>query len=180
MTLRSTSFVEPPRPRPRLAAAALWALAALALAALAGSAWEARRLDRVAAGLGATADGLRAEIAEAQGAADRPSAEAFAALRARIERLNAVAGPRRAPLPRLLEALEAELPEGVWISQLTYAADTGAFAVSLLSEDEAALPAALRRVEGIDALSSVILERQVRLRQGGRNVVQYDVRGQAR
>jgi Tfp pilus assembly protein PilN len=179
MSLRGTSFVEPPRIRPRILAALVWTLAALALAALALSAWEARRLERVSAGLRDAADGLRHEIAGAQGAADRPSAAAFAELGARIERLNALAGPRRTPLPRLLEALEEALPEGVRIAQLTYEADTGAFAVSLLSEDEGALPEALQGIEGIELLGSVILERQVRMRQGGRNVVQYDVRGEA-
>ena len=181
MTLRRTSFVEPPPLRPRLVAAAIWALAALALALLAGSAWEARRLEREGVRVEAAIDGLRGEIAGAEGGArGLPDAAAFAGLRARAERLNALAGPLHAPLPRLLEALERALPEGVWISQLTYAADTGAFAVSLLGEDEAALPGALQAVEGIDLLGAVILERQVRLAQGGRTVVQYDVRAQAR
>ena len=181
MTLRRTNFLDPPRARPGLVAAAAWTLVALALALLAWSADEARRLGRVAAELGGTADGLRAEIAALDGrAADLPSAAAFEELGARIERLNALAGSRRAPLPPLLEALERAVPEGVWISQLTYEAGTGAFAVSLLSEDEAALPGALQRIEGVDLLGSVILERQLRLRQGSRNVVQYDVRAEAR
>ena len=181
MSLRRTNFLEARRPRPRLVAAGMWALAALALALLAWSALEARRLDAVASQLRATTGGLRAQIAALEGgASDLPSAAAFAELRARVERLNALAGPRHAPLPRLIEALERAIPPGVSISQMTYAADTGAFAVSLLSEDEAGLPEALRRVEAIDLLDSVILERQVRLRQGQRNLVQYDVQGQAR
>ena len=181
MTRRCTSFVEAPRLRPRLAAAAVWALAALALGLLAWAAWEARRLDRVAGRLEAEIDGLRVEIAQAEGGAEGlPSAAAFTELHERVDRLNALVGPRHAPLPRLLEALERAVPEGVWISQLAYAADTGAFAVSLLSEEEAALPGALQAIEGIEALGSVILERQVRLRQGGRNVVQYDVQARAR
>ena len=180
MTLRRTSFMEAPRPRPRLAALAVWTLAALALGLLAWAAGEARRLDRAADRLEAAIDGLRVEIARAEGGAEGlPSAAAFAELRARVDRLNALVGPRHAPLPRLLEALERAVPEGVWISQLAYAADTGAFAVSLLSEDETALPGALQAIEGIEPLGSVILERQVRLRQGGRAVVQYDVQAQA-
>ena len=181
MSLRRTNFLDPRRPRPRLAAVAVWALALAALALLAWSAAEARRLGAVAAQLRSTTSGLRGEIAALEGgAADLPSAAAFAELRGRVERLNALAGPQHAPLPRLIEALERAVPPGVAISQMTYAADTGAFAVSLLSEDEAALPEALRRVEGIDLLRSVILERQVRLRQGSRNLVQYDVQGEAR
>ena len=179
MTLRRTSFAAERSPRPHLVALVVWGAAVLALGLLAWTVWEARRLDRVAAALSATADGLRHEIAALEEAEGRPSAEAFSALGARIERLNALTGPRRAPLPRILEALEEAVPEGVRLAQLTYAADTGAFSASLLSEDETALPEALSRIEGLELLSSVILERQLRLRQGDRTVVQYDVRGGA-
>lgn len=181
MSLRSTSFARPTRARPVLAAALAWGLAAAAVAALVWTAVEARRLERLAVGLGVAAADLRLEIeATRGGVSGPPSAAEFEALRGRVERLNALAGPRAEPLPALLEALERAVPDGVWLSQLTYDAGTGAFTASLLSEDEARLPAALRAVEGIEALGSVILERQVRLRQGRRAVVQYDVRARAR
>jgi hypothetical protein len=151
-----------------MAAVAVWALNdARATSAV------ANRLEDHRGRLGAELNALNASDAVV------PSAREFAELAEAAARLNDLAGNRRTPLPGLLTSLEEALPDEVWISQLAYAADTGAFFVSLLGEEETYLPIALQRIEAIDEMGEVILERQARVRSGTRMLLQYDVRAVA-
>lgn len=178
--MRKTNFVEPVRARPMPLAIVIWMIAA-GLFALAGWAFNEARAERD------TADRFRehvtrlgSELSEI-GSSDIsvPSEEAFAALAVKVERLNRLTGSRHVALPVLLEAMEGALPPEVWVSQMTYSVETGAFTVSLLGEVETDLPLALRRIEAIGELTEVILERQVRVQTGTRNLLQYDIRASA-
>lgn len=178
--MRRTSFTEPVRFRPGLWAVAAWVVA---LALFGASGWallEARKADAEADRLEAHGVRLGRELSEI-GSSDVavPTAEAFAELSGRIARLNALTGARQAALPVLLEALEDALPPGVWVGQMAYATETGVFTISLLGEAETDLPIALQRIEAIPRLTDVILERQVRVQTGTRNLLQYDIRAEA-
>lgn len=178
--MRSTNFVEPVRARPWRIALLLWASA---VALFVGSGWiflEARRADANADRLGLHAIRLGRELSE-MGSADVavPTEAAFLDLASRIERLNALSGERHTALLVLLAALENALPENVWVAQMSYSVETGAFGVSLLGDSETELPLALQRIEAIPALTDVILERQVRVQSGTRNLLQYDIRAEA-
>ena len=179
--MRRTSFTEPVRFRPGLWAVAAWVLALTLFGASGWAILEARTAEAEADRLEAHAVRLGQGLSE-MGSSDTavPTAEAFADLSGRIAHLNALTGARRAALPVLLEALEEALPTGVWVGQMAYATDTGAFTVSLLGETETDLPLALQRIEAIPRLADVILERQVRVQTGTRNLLQYDIRAEAR
>ncbi len=124
---------------------------------------------------------LKAELTtlEATGTAV-PSAADYDALRARITYQNTLLGDRRTELMDILAALEAAVPADVWLRELSYDTPTGRLSLSLLSRDETALPAALQSIEAIDLLQDVILKRQVQMRQGQEELVQYEVEGVAR
>lgn len=178
--MRRTNFVTPERTRPGLVATVVWLVSA-ALFLLAGWAFlEARKLN-------AEADRLQGHALRLGQELDRmaltdgtvPTEAEFAELVERIEQLNTLSGPRHASLPVLLEALEEALPSGVWVGQINYSVETGIFAVSLQGENETALPAALRRIEEVPKLVDVILERQIRVQSGARNLLQYDIRARA-
>ncbi len=101
-----------------------------------------------------------------------------AALRVQSETVrdfNVLIGPRMMPLVDLLALLEQSVPAGVWISQMTYNVENGQFSVSFRTDQETALPEALRTLEADPDLRDVILERQLRLQQGGRQLAQYDI-----
>lgn len=124
---------------------------------------------------------LRAELVVLEAdAATAPSAAEYAALSTRVAYHNALVGERRAALLDVLAALEAAIPGDVWLRDLTYDAPTGRLGLSLLSRDETALPAALQAIEAIDLLDDVILKRQVQMRQGQEELVQYEIGGVAR
>ncbi len=109
-----------------------------------------------------------------------PSAAEYTALNARINYHNTLLGERRAELMDILGALETAMPADVWVRELSYDTPTGRLSLSLLSRDETALPAALQSIEAIDLLQDVILQRQVQMRQGQEELVQYEVGGVAR
>lgn len=178
--MRRTSLVEPVRFRPGWISAAVWLLA-LALFIVSGFAfvlaWKADvvadRLEGHGSRLSSELNGMNETDGSLPGEGD------IAELAAQIERLNALTGIRHAPLPALLEMLEAAIPPSVWVAQLNYSTETGAFSISLLGENENDLPGALRRIEAVPALKEVILERQVRIQSGSRNLLQYDIRASA-
>lgn len=119
---------------------------------------------------------LRADVGDLREAGNAaPSAVAIAQLSERATFFNDLTGARQSPLPALLEELEALIPPGVWISQLNYAVDTGRMTMSMQAEQETQLPPALSRIEASGLLGEVILERQLRVREGRRALVQYDV-----
>lgn len=96
-----------------------------------------------------------------------------------VRNFNSLTGPRRMPFTDLLVLLEDKLPRGVWISQLSYNTENGQVSVSVRTDTESTLPVALRALEGETALRDVILERQLRLQQGGRQLAQYDIEARA-
>ncbi len=158
----------------------LWALA---LALFVASGWifmDARRADATADRLAAHAIRLGQELSE-MGSAEVvvPTEAAFVDLANRVERLNTLTGERHTTLLVLLAALERALPGSVWVAQMSYSVENGAFAVSLLGETETDLPIALQQIEAIPQLQDVILERQVRVQSGTRNLLQYDIRAVA-
>ena len=168
------------RARPtRAVAATLW-LAAAGLAAAAVS------ITATGWGQGGEAAALEGHLAQAREDVARLSAEAegtpdAAALAAQAERVaffNALTGPRALPLPSVLTRLAEAMPDRVWLGQVAYDAGTGRLSVQLRAEDEVALPVALARLEAIEDFGEVILERQVRLREQDRTLVQFDVRAE--
>ena len=124
---------------------------------------------------------VKAELAVLEAEDDTaPSAAEYAALSARIAYHNALVGARREELLDVLAALENVLPDDVWLRDLTYDTPTGRLGLSLLSRDETALPAALQAIEALERLDDVILKRQVQMRQGQEELVQYEIGGVAR
>lgn len=93
----------------------------------------------------------------------------------RVRFFNGLTGARRLSMPSVLALLEEQLPSDVWVSQLSYSAETGRLSVSVRTAQETAMPPALRALESDARLADVILERQVRLQQGGNQLVQYDI-----
>lgn len=161
--------------------ATLWALGLAALALLAVALSDVARLqDDVAqlsdhtARLSEQAENLRLQAENA------PDVAALKVQSERVQSFNALTGPRRAPLVDLLAMLEESLPRGVWISQLNYNVENGRLSVSLRTDQETELPVALRALEAEATLRDVILERQLRLQQGGRQLAQYDIEAEAR
>lgn len=177
---RRTNFVaERTRHPERLALAFL--LLGLAGLGLAGwSVADAGRLSREAAAAEARAAQVRSALAASPAErAGTPTTEEIVALAERIAFFNRLAGERHLDLSTLLGRIEAALPSDVWCRALTYNVETGILSLSLLGRDEASLPGALEALEAIDGLSGVILERQVRARQGREVLVQYDVQARA-
>lgn len=171
---RRTSFAAPAQPPVRLLTALIW-LVAIALGLWAWDSWaRMSELRKNTAQLSARLTALAAAEADTP-AAPAPSAEALSALVADIDRLNALTGPRPAPLTAVLEGLEALVPEGVWISQMVWSADAARLNLSLQSGAETNLPAALSAIEAAPFLTAVILERQIRVQQGRNTLVQYDI-----
>lgn len=179
--MRRTNFARPHRAYPGRLALLAWLLAAVLATGAAWAFLEARTSIAAATRLEAHSVRLGTELSTMNSSdISVPTETEFAVLSGRIDRLNALSGPRHVALPVLLSALERALPSGVWVSQMAYSAETGAFAVSLLGETETDLPAALQRIEAIPDLGDVILERQVRVQSGTRNLLQYDIRAAAR
>lgn len=182
MGLRRHSDFSSRSARPVLAAGAvLWALALAVLALLFVSLSDVMS--------------LRAEVAQtrdhsarlAEQAADlvtkAENAPDVAALRRQSERVtffNALTGSRQVPLTGVLAMLEESLPRGVWINQLNYNEESGRLSLSLRTDTETELPVALRTLEADSGLQNVILERQLRLTQSGRQLAQYDIEAAVR
>ncbi len=178
--MRRTNFLEARRAYPGRLAAVVWLLT---VALFGASVWiflEARDLKATADKFGVHAIQLGSDLSVmATDDVAVPTEAAFSELVGRIERLNALTGERHTSLLVLLAALEGALPEKVWITQMTYSVESGAFGVSLLGETETDLPLALQRIEAISELRDVILERQLRVQTGARNMLQFDIRAVA-
>lgn len=182
MGLTRTSNFASKGPRPVVAiGGVIWAVAVATLALLFVALNDVASLRD---GLAQTNDHI--ERLEEQAASLRDQAvdaPDVAALRLQSEKVgffNALTGPRQVPLTSVLALLEADLPRDVWISQMTYNEETGRLSLSLRTDKDAALPAALRTLEASDTLQNVILERQVRLTQAGRQLAQYDIQAVTR
>lgn len=174
--VRATNFAPRAR-RPVAAVAALLWVAALGAVVAVVWAWsEGARLRSESRQLALHLETVQQEAALLQAEAEgTPEAQALRAQAERVAFFNALSGPRARPLAGVMAALAGALSENVWLGQMTYDAETGRLALQLRSEDEGALPAALARLEALPMLRGLILERQVRLRQGNRALVQYDV-----
>ncbi len=173
---RTTNFIRP-RVRPvRLLTTLVWVLA-IAFGGLAAQGIaEIRKLRADAMSLSARINDLAASEAQPETATNSaPEAAEIAELAASINWFNTLIGPRPATVARVLEGLEQILADDVWISQMVWSADQRRLTLSLQSDDETSLPPALSAIESADFLNSVILERQVRLQQGRRTLVQYDI-----
>lgn len=178
---RTTNFASRTSARAGGVIASVWIVAAALAAACVYLTYQGLTLlDREQAVAGHIAN-LKAELAVLEAEDDTaPSAAAYAALSARVAYHNALVGERRAELLDVLAALEDAVPGDVWLRDLTYDAPTGRLGLSLLSRDETALPAALQAIEAIDLLDDVILKRQIQMRQGQEELVQYEIGGVAR
>ena len=176
MTLRTTNFATPRAARTRTWSLGLWlaALACLVLAVWLGT--RAVDLNNQTAQLAAHMDGT-SEVASANAAeqVNVPTQAEFHALDARIAFFNDLSGPRHLPLAGVLSRLEAVLPAQVWLRTLVYDLKSGRLNFAVLSADETLLPGVLKKIEGAQGFSDVILERQIRVRQTGQVLTQYDV-----
>ena len=179
--MRTTSFVSPARARPVRLGLLVWVLAVVFFGIAGWAFVQARQVQDSAEQLRAHAVRMGQRLSELGTASESiPSEAAFRELTERVRRLNTLVGDRSAALLVVLTALEEALPPVVWVGQMTYSAETGAFAVSLLGESETVLPQALQRIEDLEILTDVILERQVRIQSGARTLLQYDIRATAR
>ncbi len=178
---RTTNFARQTRAQARGAIIAVWAIACACAAACAVLTYQGLTLLDQEQSLTGHITDLRAEIAtlEKEDSA-APTAAEYAALSTRIAYHNDLIGDRRAELLDVLAVLEAAIPADVWLRDLSYDTSTGRLGLSLLSRDETALPAALQSIEASDLFADVILKRQLQLRQGNEELVQYDIGGVAR
>lgn len=178
---RTTNFARQTHAHARDAILFVWAITATFAAACAALTYQGLTLlDQEQTLTGHIAD-LRAEILVLeQDDNAAPSAAEYAALTARVDYHNALLGDRRAELLDVLSVLEAAIPGDVWLRDLSYDTPTGRLNLSLLSRDETALPAALQSIEGSVLFEDVILKRQLQMRQGNEELVQYEVGGVAR
>lgn len=178
---RTTNFARQTQAQARGAILAVWTIAAAFAIACAALTYQGLTLLDQEQTLTQHIAKLRTDIAELEkdiGAA--PSAAEYAALSARIDYHNALLGDQHADLLDVLSVLETAVPGDVWLRDLSYDAPTGRFNLSLLSRDETALPAALQSIEGSALFEDVILKRQLQMRQGNEELVQYEVGGVAR
>ncbi|PUB17053.1 hypothetical protein [Yoonia sediminilitoris] len=177
---RLGNFASKPTRPVRAVTAAIWALVVLAAGVVVWSVLDVRNLQAERATLSTHQARLTEELAALRDlATDAPTTQEIAALAERTTAFNALTGPRAAPLLDVLALLETVLPVEVRISQLVYDAEAGRLALALQAFDEADLPPALRVLEASDKLDDVILERQLRIQQGTRTIVQYDIRAVA-
>lgn len=174
--IRTTSFVQA---RPHRAGAISTVFWLLGLAGLAIGAYAIAEGDRFSQDAARLQGHLAAAPATQTEDTAIPAPDEIAALSRRIDYYNDLIGERSAAPSAILDGLEAALPAEVWVQTLSYDAETGRLALSLLSEEENLLPLALQRIEALDLLGAVILERQIRVRRGQRVLVQYDIRGTA-
>ena len=159
----------------------LWAFAAAALGLLFVALGDVATLRDQIAQTRDHADRLGDQVTElSEKAATAPDVIALRGQSERVSFFNGLTGPRQMPLTGVLALLERTLPQGVWINQLTYNEETGQLSLSLRTDAETELPVALRTLESDDALRNVILERQLRLTQGGRQLAQYDIEARVR
>ena len=178
---RTTNFASRSSARAGGVIAAVWTIAAALAAACAYLTWQGLTLLEQEQKVTRHIADLRSDLAVLEAEDDTaPSRAEYAALSDRIAYHNALVGARRAELLDVLAALESAVPKDVWLRDLTYDAPTGRLGLSLLSRDETALPAALQAIEGLDLLEDVILKRQVQMRQGQEELVQYEIGGMAR
>lgn len=119
-------------------------------------------------------DGLEGSASQA------PDRESFAQQSERIQFFNDLTGPRAVDVAPVLVGMEAALPPDVWASQLSYDAESGRFAISLQSQKESSLALAFKALEDSGTLQDLILDRQVRLQQGGNQIVQFDIQAHTR
>lgn len=176
MSQRTTSFVAP-RARP------IWPIALLLLALSAGLAAGTIYLWTESRKFVDNHVQLEKSIARTQSTIERLSADEEAMLNheelqttaAEINFFNALSGQRHGTIFSLLEGLERLVPAKVWLHQLTYDAENGKLLLSLRAESEIDLPQALSRIESDAAFNQVILERQLRVQQANRALVQYDI-----
>ena len=174
---RSTSFTPSSRPRPKLAAFALSLIGLAALAAIVTGITQTRDIQTRTAKLDAHIAAANQPDPAATGA---PEITEINALGERVTFYNSLIGPRHADLGTLLDALEQALPPGTWLRRLAYDTARGTVSVQVASEDEANLAPALAAIEATDALTSVILDRQIQVRSGQRVLSQYDISGVAK
>lgn len=177
MALARTTNFATAKPRPvLLVAVTTWIIACGLAVALFWAVRETWTLRSEQTRLTGHVERLKADIARlSQRVAAAPSAEDIATQAQEITYYNTLVGSRAAPMPVVLDALAGELPTEVWLSQMTYSSETGQLSLSLQAEDEAMLPTALKVLEQNNLLDDVILQRQIRLQQGRRNFIQYEV-----
>ena len=173
---RNTNFAKPAHIPVFPVVVVLWLGALAAAAACVWMFLQVSTLKDASARLQEHTGKLQAEVVQLGAAGDAaPSADAIQTLRQRAVFFNELTGLRRAPLAALLIELETQIPTDVWISQMNYSLDSGRLSLSLQADQETRLPPALSKIEGSGLLGDVILERQLRLQQGQRSLVQYDV-----
>lgn len=178
---RQTNLASRRRRPVRLVATLLWAAVAAVIAILAVVVIETGRIEDDLAQVTDHALRLNEQIGGLREEAESaPDIEALRDQSRRVLFFNDLTGERHLPITAVLGLLEEKLPRDVWVSQLSYSAETGRLSLSVQTDDETALPPALRTLEAEDRLGSVILDRQLRLQQGGRQLVQYDIQAVAR
>lgn len=171
---REVNFADGKRQPVMLVTASLWLAVFALLAAIAWTMGESNALRFENAQLEKHISRLHTELAAQQ--ADMVSAPDISQTKsqmARIAYFNTLSGQRSPPVMSVLVKLESIVPEQVRLSKLAYDVELGSLSISLQSPQDSSLPDVLRQIE--TAFASVILERQLRLQQAGRPLLQFDV-----
>lgn len=176
----ATNFASQPKRPVALVASLLWIAAIVLLVGtilkLTAAMADGRELERLAEQKARLQEEIAALSVLAE---DAPAQEEILALAGRISQVNALTGARALPLQDVLGFLEGTIGADVRVSQFSYDQETGRLVLGLQAEDETTLPPVLRAIEASPLLQDVILQRQIRLQQGSRNVVQFDVEARA-
>ncbi len=104
-----------------------------------------------------------------------PSDQDYAALQSRVEYYNSLSGQRSAPVLEVLKVLGTIIPKDVRLSKFVFDEESGRLVIALQTENDAELPQLLERLEREASFSSVILQRQVRLQQEGKQLLQFEI-----
>ena len=175
--VRAANFASQPKRPVALVCVVVWAVALFACGLLIWVFMEATAVRAERDQLNAHRLRLTEEVAAFRALAqDAPNAGEIGDLANRTAFFNALTGPRALPLMDILYLLESQMPAEVRISQLVYDVETGRLSLALQAFDEADLPPALRSLEASANMQDVILERQLRVQQGTRTLVQYDIK----
>ena len=177
MTIRDRNFVKSHKPK-------VWLVTSIIWSTLFVSVFLAVQLSSAVFQMQEHSDKIALHIAElekevvAMRTAEQalPGATEFVELQRQVSFFNDLVGSNYVPVTKGLETLEEILPEGIRLSKYHQTANGGLIIISIQSENEETLPPVLSKMEDVPAFQSVILERQVRVREGDRNLMQFDVK----
>lgn len=162
------NFSQDLRPRAQALAAAAVAFAATALVLAALWLYQSAELERQAQANTQRAERLSNDIAAARSAAvDAPAMQVFAALRGRIDALNALDHGDTAAVGGLLDALESVVPNDASLTTIDFDRGKGSADVVAVSVNSVALTHLFDSLDGHALVSGVRLLDKKQMATGG-------------